>query len=327
MALTLMGTITAGGPAASLSTEFVTRARLSDIDCVASAVRCDLTQLAPGGEAEMSELQLVSGSLQSIRSTFSLVTRGDRPPGFVTFVRTSSTPGLVLNGQAAAPHQIWTLGPGAEVHGVLPPQSELTLLAFPERVVAASEGHAEPGRSVRGAPALGPSVSVAATIESMLTSAFDLARRDPVALRDEVRRWHIEEDLVESLRLVADAGAQDAPSRWPASVSRSEVIRVVEANLATRRTEPLRVTDLCDACGVSERTLRNVFYETYDMSPMRFLRLRRLNAARRDLRRMDPEEMTVAAVALRWGFWHPGAFSVLYRATFGERPSETLRRR
>lgn len=42
---------------------------------------------------------------------------------------------------------------------------------------------------------------------------------------------------------------------------------------------------------------------------------------------VDPEETTVAGVALRWGFWHPGAFSVLYRETFGEKRSETLQRR
>ena len=34
---------------------------------------------------------------------------------------------------------------------------------------------------------------------------------------------------------------------------------------------------------------------------------------------------TVAELAARWGFAHPGRFAVAYRAKFGHSPSETLR--
>ena len=105
------------------------------------------------------------------------------------------------------------------------------------------------------------------------------------------------------------------------------MLRTVDEQLDTRRGEPVRVTDLSVACGVSVRTLHNVFQEAHGVSPMEYVRLRRLKAVHRMLARGDPEETTVSEAALRWGFWHPGAFSVLYRRTFGERPSETLRRR
>ncbi len=87
------------------------------------------------------------------------------------------------------------------------------------------------------------------------------------------------------------------------------------------------MTELSAVCGLSVRTLHNVFREAHGVSAMEYVRLRRLNAVRRMLARSDPDETTVSESALSWGFWHPGAFSVLYRKTFGEKPSETLRRR
>jgi len=51
----------------------------------------------------------------------------------------------------------------------------------------------------------------------------------------------------------------------------------------------------------------------------------RLSAARKDLEKAR-RGMTVAAVAMKWGIFRLGHFSGDYRAMFGEKPSETLRR-
>ncbi|MGW8882378.1 helix-turn-helix domain-containing protein, partial [Streptomyces mirabilis] len=40
----------------------------------------------------------------------------------------------------------------------------------------------------------------------------------------------------------------------------------------------------------------------------------------------DPATTKVTDVAARWGFVHPGHFSVYFRRRFGEPPSATLRR-
>jgi AraC-like DNA-binding protein len=303
------------------------RARFTDSDAVAEAARCDVHQLGPEGDAELLNVQLVSGSLQALRSTFNLATHGDRPPGVVTFVR-SSTPGLLLNGRRVQPNQIWSYGPGSEVQGVFPPGSELTLLVLPwERLRSSTNGDGETAVLGSGPRVLSLPRPLASTIAGILDGALNLARRDPGAFQKEVCRQHIEEDLVEHLALASRAAGRPPRHRGPEPVSRSQVLRLARAALADREEEPLRVADLCAACGVSERTLRNVFYDAFGMSPMRYLRLARLNAARRDLRRIDPDEATVAEVAMRRGFWHPGTFSVLYRQTFGERPSDTLGRR
>ena len=84
------------------------------------------------------------------------------------------------------------------------------------------------------------------------------------------------------------------------------------------------VADLCEALGVSERTLQNAFQTVMGLPPIAFLRRLRLHRARQELREADPESTTVSSVALDWGFSHFGEFSQAYKDCFGELPSETL---
>lgn len=59
---------------------------------------------------------------------------------------------------------------------------------------------------------------------------------------------------------------------------------------------------------------------------MGYLRIARLSAARRDLLDADPSVATVARVAARWGFRHPGRFAAQYRDAFHATPSSDLHR-
>jgi transcriptional regulator GlxA family with amidase domain len=58
---------------------------------------------------------------------------------------------------------------------------------------------------------------------------------------------------------------------------------------------------------------------------MVYLRQVRLDRTRDALLAADPTRVTVAAIANWWGFAHLGRFASVYRARFGERPSDTLR--
>jgi transcriptional regulator GlxA family with amidase domain len=89
----------------------------------------------------------------------------------------------------------------------------------------------------------------------------------------------------------------------------------------------LNIPALCSAIGVPERTLRVCCTEFLDMSPARYLLLRRLNMVRSALRRADPETESVAEIARSCQFQEPGRFAVTYRTIFGEMPSSTLRRK
>jgi AraC-like DNA-binding protein len=90
--------------------------------------------------------------------------------------------------------------------------------------------------------------------------------------------------------------------------------------------EHLNLLELSQIAGVSLRQLQHAFKTYTGMAPTQWLRLRRLNSARRELLERTPTQTTVAEVAMHWSFWHLGRFSSSYRALFQELPSDTLKR-
>ncbi|PIB60479.1 helix-turn-helix domain-containing protein [Pseudomonas sp. 2822-17] len=86
----------------------------------------------------------------------------------------------------------------------------------------------------------------------------------------------------------------------------------------------VNLLELAQIAGVSLRQLQQGFKTYTGMSPAQWMRLRRLNGARRDL--LTAVDRTVAEVAMNWSFWHLGRFSHSYHALFNELPSETLKR-
>ena len=90
---------------------------------------------------------------------------------------------------------------------------------------------------------------------------------------------------------------------------------------------PLTSLELAQAIGVSQRTLNYAFREVLEVTPNTYLQLHRLNAAHRDLIRIGPQSTaSVSEIACKWGFVHPGRFSILHNKLFNEKPSVTLRR-
>ncbi len=84
------------------------------------------------------------------------------------------------------------------------------------------------------------------------------------------------------------------------------------------------IVDICRTLGISERTLQYAFRAYVDMSPLAYLRLRRLNRVRATLRASDPQTSTVTVIAMHFGFLHLGRFALDYKQLFGELPSATL---
>ena len=80
-----------------------------------------------------------------------------------------------------------------------------------------------------------------------------------------------------------------------------------EEVLAEHLSRPLRMPELCALVAVSNQTLRLCCAEFLGMSPTQYLLLRRLKEVRRELRNADPNMVTVAEVARRFGFAEGGA--------------------
>ncbi len=110
-------------------------------------------------------------------------------------------------------------------------------------------------------------------------------------------------------------------------VDRHRLVKRVRDYALANRDEPLSIPELCRAFHVSRRTLQYAFQEVCSISPGAYLRILRLNGVRRALRAPERSFLDVQDLAAQWGFWHPSQFACDYKKLFGERPSDTLRRR
>jgi AraC-like DNA-binding protein len=117
---------------------------------------------------------------------------------------------------------------------------------------------------------------------------------------------------------------QQRRTRAGTRASRRDAVERTEAYLRHAGTA-IPIAELCRLVGLSERSLRNAFYDVRGASPKRYLQDQRLQDARRALRNAVPHETTVTAVAADNGFLELGRFARAYREMFGESPSATLR--
>lgn len=108
--------------------------------------------------------------------------------------------------------------------------------------------------------------------------------------------------------------------------SPEEIVRDVDAYLASTGAWRLPMLTVCRGVGVSERKLETSFREAYGITPQAFMRHRALQAAHTSLAAADPVSAHVSVVAKRYGFRHLGRFARYHLEVFGETPSETLRR-
>jgi AraC family ethanolamine operon transcriptional activator len=107
---------------------------------------------------------------------------------------------------------------------------------------------------------------------------------------------------------------------------RAHLVRSVEEYLRAHTDRAITIQALCSRFDISERTLHYAFREVTGLSPKAYLKARRLNQLRRDLKEADPRCDTIGAIAARWGFTHPGELAADYNRMFGELPSRTLSR-
>jgi len=110
------------------------------------------------------------------------------------------------------------------------------------------------------------------------------------------------------------------------ALSSATIVRKVEEWMDGRSPETVKIAELCSVLHLSRRTLHRAFAETMGIGPVRYLTLKRLAGVRAELRRSEPSVTGVTETATKYGFWDLGRFARDYRQTFGEKPSETLRK-
>jgi AraC-like DNA-binding protein len=153
------------------------------------------------------------------------------------------------------------------------------------------------------------------------------ARQPEIFNNGERERGAARVELFETLLSVIGAAEPREPARGDRTrQAHSDIVRAAEEYALSQAGEPISVTDLCRATGVSERTLEYAFHDVMGLAPMAYLIRLRLHRVRQGLLAGTQGSTTVSTEALNWGFWHFGDFSRAYKACFGELPSDTLRR-
>lgn len=236
--------------------------------------------------------------------------------------------GLQAHGQELPERAIYGLDPTREVHLVTPDGYGMALLRVERNLLLECAERL-------GCPELEPSLVHHNWLEldplrlhdlrSFLGGLFRLARRQPEQVASVEQRRRLTGDLLPLVleSLVDGLERRAGRSREPA---RLELVKLVEAWAQRNPTLPITLEDLCTEVYASRRSLMRGFREHLGMGPMAFLKLRRLHGVHRQLLLQEPGSGRVQTLAERWGFHNAGHFSRDYRALFGERPLDTLRR-
>jgi len=119
---------------------------------------------------------------------------------------------------------------------------------------------------------------------------------------------------------IAEPHHQDRTDATPATLARA--IAFIDANADIEIT----LADIAHAACVSVRAVQLAFRRGLDTTPTAYLRRVRLERAHQQLRGASPQDgTTISQIAARWGFADPSRFTALYRRTYGQLPSQTLR--
>lgn len=128
-------------------------------------------------------------------------------------------------------------------------------------------------------------------------------------------------------RAILEAATTAVANTGPSEIHVSSPLRLVrraQEFIEVSGAVPVHLSDLVNSLRVSRSSLHRAFDEVLGVSPVAYLRHRRLCEARIQLRERANSAATVADVAFEQGFSDFGRFSRYYRSLFGEHPSETM---
>jgi AraC-like DNA-binding protein len=154
--------------------------------------------------------------------------------------------------------------------------------------------------------------------------AEELAHNEAV-VKSRLVCTQLEQTLLMLILCGANHSYRDALEAVGQSVCPKHVVKAYQYMTANAR-ENITIADLTRVTGVSGRALYEGFKRFKGVSPKSCLRSIRMQAVRKEL--LEGEETDdVTRIAERWGFTHLGRFASNYQRIFGEKPSQTLKRR
>jgi AraC family ethanolamine operon transcriptional activator len=105
--------------------------------------------------------------------------------------------------------------------------------------------------------------------------------------------------------------------------TRRRMVSRARRYIASMINAPLRVSEICRNIGASPRTLQYSFIEVLGITPLAYIKVVRLNAARRAIKGARQGRPDIGDIAFQYGFTHLSKFARDYKQAFGELPSQT----
>ena len=147
----------------------------------------------------------------------------------------------------------------------------------------------------------------------------------PQTLASEMQRAGLQQRVLDAIVTVI-ANSSGSGGRLPAPSTRAYIVGRAIEFMEGHLGDPVSIRDVCAAIRVCPRTLSYAFATVLGASPKSYLMATRLDRTFRDLADARVTS-SIENVAARWGFSHMGRFAKYYRTAYGERPSDTYRRR
>ncbi|WP_113700577.1 AraC family transcriptional regulator [Nonomuraea lactucae] len=181
-----------------------------------------------------------------------------------------------------------------------------------------------PRTPLRFEPAIGDSTAISQALVAIAAAA---AAPGPFPFAASALAEHHFEQFVLHTLLTSQPHNHSAAMSAPTAPATPASLRRARSYCHDHAAEAVTLGDIAAAARMSVRTLQQSFREHLQTTPMAYLRSVRLEHAHRDLLHIAATggHTTVTEVALRWGFTHLGRFATLYKATYGQSPSQTLR--
>ena len=236
-----------------------------------------------------------------------------------------------IDGQTLSPHSMISASPGASADIIVDGGYESIALMVPPQVLekhlAVRRGAADFLVTDRVA-VWHPALEESRALFELGAKIANAAEKTPAVFNDSYSaRYGAQVEFMDSLlSTIESCGAREPDDADRKGKSYSQIVKTCEEYTMNSEGRRPYVSELCEAAHVSERTLQYAFRDIMGMSPVTYLHRLRLHRARNELRSARKGSTTVTDTAMKWGFWHFGAFSKAYKNCFGEVPSKTLRR-
>jgi AraC family transcriptional regulator, ethanolamine operon transcriptional activator len=152
----------------------------------------------------------------------------------------------------------------------------------------------------------------------------------PPAVRNALESSPVNRSLTEhalrALFAVFQTAAPVAPDRI-SDRQRQRLVERVDGYVRANSDRLVPVAELCTTLSISRRALQTSFQDVLGISPHAYIRAISLNGVRGHLKDSHSPYSSIQDAAAAFGFWHMSQFAQDYRQLFGERPSDTFKRR